>query len=414
MFLSIRMMILVFVVACWSPGLAADLQVTATYADRGQAIGGAAASLPWWNRYPVYVGDIGGILGAKETARLRARMVSGNYAADPVWGAYAQQVNVMDAAKQFQEVKKTGARWITWVEAFGDCMAYAGAVRRNPDDSYQGYPNNAALPLLVRTAWSWEADGVQPDSELCWVGPHNSFNDERFVPPMLRHERLGLPVPRYPDGREAIGWFPGAQRPINARLYDACCAKDINGKLTFGPGMLPPAANALDLATGKPRGSTEGLFRVVIDRDSLPAFPGHKMGDVVYAATISIPKDAAAPLWIDYIRVSVREILRRGVDGLWCDNYSPWDNFAQFGRAFGDWSECRFRGFLAERFAADQRRATGIVDPASFQIRDYLKRRAAQFGARDPSDLRDPAWTDPRWVDDPLPLTPVPLATVGR
>ena len=219
---------------------------------------------------------------------------------------------------------------------------------------------------------------------------------------MLRHERLGLPVPHYPDGREAIGWIPGGQRPANARLYDACCAKDVNGKLTLAPGMLPPAANALDPATGKPKGPTEGLFRVVLDRDSLLAFPGHKAGDVVYAATISIPKDAAAPFWIDYIRVSVREILRRGIDGLWCDNYSPWDNFAQFDRAFGNWSGYRFRGFLADRLTSDQRREMGIGDPASFQIRNYLKQKAAQFGARDPSNLRDPVWTDPRWADDPV------------
>jgi hypothetical protein len=367
----------------------------------GRAIAGEAVPLPWWHCYPVYVGDIGGI-GAEQVARLHARMVSGNYAADPVWGAYAQQVDAMDAARQFQEVKKTGAHWISWVETFGDCMAYAGAVRRNPDGSYQGYPNNPALPVLVRTAWSWEAGSVQPGHELCWIGPHNSFNDERFVPPMLRHERLGLPVPRYPDGREATGWIPGGQRPLNARLYDACCAKDVNGKLTRSPGMLPPAANTLDPATGKPKGPTEGLFRVVLDRDSLLAFPGHKVGDVVYAATISIPKDAAAPFWIDYIRVSVREILRHRVDGLWCDNYSPWDNFAQFDRAFGNWSEYRFRGFLADRLTADQRREMGIGDPASFQIRDYLKQQAAQLGASDPSNTRDPIWTDPRWGDDPV------------
>lgn len=68
--------------------------------------------------------------------------------------------------------------------------------------------------------------------------------------------------------------------------------------------MSPVAANTVDPATGQPRGSTAGLFQVVLSRDLAPAFPGHKEGDTVYVSAMSIAKDAAAPFWIDAVRVA--------------------------------------------------------------------------------------------------------------
>ena len=399
---SVRRLCL-FLLAGWTATslFAAEPPLGCTDAEASRPSAEPEASSFWWSHFPVYVGDIGEI-GPDQVSPLHARMVSGNYAADPAWGPYAQRINGNDAAKLFQEVKKTGARWISWVETFGDCMLYAGAFRRRADGSYEAYATEAALPRLVRTAWSWESVSARPDDVLCWVGLHNCVNNEAFLPPSLQREQLGLPVPCYPDGREALGWIPDGQYPANARIYDACCAKDVNGKLAISPSMPPIAANTVDPATGQPKGSTAGLFQVILSRDLAPAFSGHKEGDTVYVSAMSIAKDAAAPFWIDAIRVSVRELLRRGVDGLWCDNFSPWDNFGQFERAFGDWSEFRFRDFLADRCSADQRREMGIDDPRTFQIRAYLKEKATQFGAKNPSDLRDPVWTDVRWLDDPV------------
>ena len=104
------------------------------------------------------------------------------------------------------------------------------------------------------------------------------------------------------------------------------------------------------------------------------------------------------------MRLSARALMKQGLDGIWCDNYSPWDNFnynAVKG-AFGDWSVYRFHEYLRDNFSNDQLRALGITDPATFDVRDYLKKKAAEFGAKDPSNLDDHAWTDARWLDEPI------------
>lgn len=331
-------------------------------------------------------------------------MVSGNFAADPVWGPYGQRSSAAQAQAAFDYAKTNGLRWITWVETYGDCMLYAAALERQPDGSFPRHKNDPELARLARTAWNWESERVRMGNVFRWVGLHNAVNSENFVQPHLTREKLGLPAPTYPDGRRAVGWREGGQYPLNALVYEAVCSKDINGRLAIDNETLPEKANQIDPATGQPAGATNGLYGIHLDANQARSVPGHKEGDTVFASILLVGKDPAAPFWTEYIRVSVRDILRRGVDGLWCDNYSPFNNFGMpaLRNGFGDWSEHRFRQFLRDEFTVEQRREMGIESPEQFDVRAALKQRVRELGARNPESYFDKAWRDPRWLDDPV------------
>ena len=361
----------------------------------------SAANLPWWHHYPTYIGDINSRAAVSNAAAWHGRMVSGNYAADPAWGAYGQLSSAQQLGEPFNQAKQSNLRWITWVEAFGECMLYAAAFERRPDGSFLQYDGSPGLAQLSRSAWGWESG--QSGNALRWVGIHNAINDEDFMLPQLSRTNLAWPTPAYPDGRPAIGWLMAAQYPLSARVYDAAGSKDINGKLAVEFEGLPDKANTTD-ATGNRLGSTNGLYAIILDKSRIDQHPGRKLGDQLHAGILNVGKDAAAPFWADYIRVSAREIIRRNVDGLWCDNYSPFNNFGipPLHNAFGDWSEARFRQFLQRRCSGPELRELNIDDPAHCDVRSLLKQQAAAFLARDTSDIHDPAWRDPRWLDVPI------------
>ncbi len=213
-----------------------------------------------------------------------------------------------------------------------------------------------------------------------------------------------MKLPTYPDGRTAVGYLKNTEwtYPLSAAVYDACGAKDINGHIRPQLDILQ-AANEIDKKTGKPKGPIKGLYRATIGKNDL-TFPGLKNGDPVYCATISVHKDLSAPFWQDYVHFTARTLMKQGLDGIWCDNYSPWDNFNYnaIKGAFGDWSLYRFHGYMRDNFTSDQLAKVGITDEAAFDVRDYLKKKAAEFGAKDPTNLDDHAWTDARWLDDPV------------
>lgn len=360
---------------------------------------------PWWHGYPIYVGDAdSGAVTLGFALDLRATMVSGNFGADPGWGPYGQAASFLQSAARFQQFSAAGVRWITWMEAFGESMLYAAALERNPNGSFRHRPDAPDMAGLVRQAWSWESDGARPGNAFRWVGLHNTVNDEDFVLPKFWRQRIGFPMPKYPDGRDAAGHLAGLQYPLSARVFDAVCAKDINGRPAVEVEALPPKANRLDPATGRSAASVEGLYRIELDQNLARYFPDRKVGDVLFASVLKVGKDPAAPFWIDYARAMVRPLLARGVDGLWCDNCSPFNNFGMppIRNGFGLWSEQRFREQLPGTFSAKELLELGIENPAGFDIKAYLKRKAAQFGAADPSSYGDPAWRDPRWLDDPV------------
>lgn len=379
----------------------------------GCAAGEAQAKQPgppdsyWWHRYPTF----GTLSDPKAIRSAGVRLVLATVSADPAWGPYGQFLFSLPTAapslqQNFRDAKRDGVRWITWVEAFGDCVMYAGALERGSDGSFVTRRDPPGGALLRRNAWNWESQDPAAGETYRWVGIHNTAVDEDFVQPLFSRESTAFPTPQYPDGRAALGWIPDREYPVSAQIYDACCAKDINGNVDLsGEGyMSPKNANTIDPATGARMAPTTGLYPLVIGPNELGAFPGRKLGDIVYVSHMAASKDPACPFWPEYARVSVRRILADGLDGLWCDNFACYNNFGMppIRNAFGDWSEHRFRAFLDSELSAADRDRMGVTCAAEFEVRDYLRRKAIEFGAQDPSAYADPAWCDPRWLDDPI------------
>ena len=321
------------------------------------------SAVPWWHRYPIYVGDVrpGGYDSAA-VGELNATMVSGNYGADPTWGPFGQAVSFLQAERRFKDTHSMGVHWITWTEAFGECMLYAAALEQNKAGDFRGRVGNPEIAVLTRQAWNWESDRARPGTALRWVGLHNTVNDEDFVVPRFSRERLGFPIPCYPDGSRAIGALKEGRYPLNSRVYDAVCIKDINGHTTVELELLPKRANRIDPKTGKPEGSTEGLYRATIDRNRARYFRGHKIDDDIFAAVLHVGKDPAAPFWSSYVRAMAGNLIRHGVDGLWCDNYSSFNNLGMppIRNGFGKWSEHRFRREMPRWFTPTELAELGI------------------------------------------------------
>ncbi len=323
---------------------------------------------------------------------------------DPTWGPFAQCTGAIDGLKNFRDLKNAGAKVICWIEGFGDTFTYVAAFDRNSDGSFLMRKDQASMAWVKRDEWNWTHWQNPPGNTCRWVGIHNVVNNEDFTMPAFSREKVGLKLPTYPDGRSAVGWLTSSEwdYPLNAAVYDACAAKDINGHIHPALEVIKDA-NTLDPATGKPKGPTEGLFLATVGNNGFK-YPGAKNGDKLYCGGMSIHKDLSAPFWQDYAHLSARELVKEGLDGVWCDNYSPWDNFnyQAVQGAFGDWSVYRFHEYLRDNFSSDRLRALGITDPAAFDVRDYLKKKAAQFGSKDPSNLDDPVWSDARWLDEPV------------
>jgi len=361
-------------------------------ADEGSAAGQGEESY-WWYSYPTYID------GAANLDATHARVISQNYFADPTWGYYGQYLNNFSSA-QFNEAKEKGARWITWIEGFGDCCLYAVGIHQNEDGSYRTFEDAPQIPSPEINRWGWNAEDLADANVIRWVGLHNTTENEPVAGPLFTREAMGLPVPTYPDGTPAVGRMPGREYPMNLRVYDACCSKDINGIIYYS------AVNETktDPDTGKPIAQMPGLYTATVGSPELRGFRGKKPGEKVLADALSLPKDAAAPFWIDCMRASTRVIAREDIDGVWCDNFSPWDNFnaSPVRKAFGDWSVALFRDYLKGRFAVSELKQMGVDDLASFDVRAYLKARAHEYGASDPSQYNDRAWRDIRWLDEPV------------
>jgi len=379
----------------------------------------SGAEAYWWQNYPIFVGDEDSSFTAKDADRLHARMVMGNYEMDPAAGPFFQRMSAIELGLPYREVKQLGMHYITWMETFGSCFVTAAGFTQNPDGSFLGQSSdtnlmrlrwmqggsgdesNAWVSRMQRSAWFWNSDGTDGGNVVRWLGLHNAVNDEDFARPLFTTKALGFPVPTYPDGRKAVGYIPNQQYPFSARVYEAVCAKDINGDVVADLDQLVEN----DPVTGQPKTPVDGLYSRVLDQTDMLSLSGHKVGEKLYARMLNFHKDSAAPFWTDYAKVMVRSPLKHGVDGLWCDNYSPFDSFGMppIFNGFGAWSEYRFKIFLAKRFTKSQLASMGVSDPATFSVRDYLKRKAAEFGAKDPGNILDPKWCqDNRWLDDPI------------
>lgn len=371
----------------WRACLASAVSVTIVLAAALSAV-----AAPWWWTLPAFAGD--------EDAYIRygGNMGMTGVASDPCWGGLARQLTVLDGGLALARLRQPGSRWITWVEGFGDTMLYAASFQWDTPGRLRTRSDDVHTPWAVRNAWCWYAEGLPaPDIDI-WLGAHNATSDDPIARSGFAWSDDALPEPTYPDGRSALGVRDDLPCPLNARIYDALCSKDVYGRLA------PNAERPQDRPESVTPEADQGLLTGVVGGDLFPRVAGVKSGDSYTASVLSLGKDIAAPWWAEYVRTSVRAAVRQGLNGFWVDNWSAWDNLGGLPveRAFGEWSVAGFRRYLAGVRSRNIRLRGMPEDLAAFDVRHWLQRRVRAFGGGPGRNLADPAWQDSRWLDEPL------------
>ena len=361
-----------------------------------------AALTPWWDDFPTLVqtGDV------SLAARTHATGSLIGAADDPCWGLFAQRQRMVSNSKQISDLHSKGIKALAWFEGFGTAEAYIAQLKRKADGTWEKETSDPLLTRLYRNHWGWQE--YDETGVVRWVGLHDYYNDADYARPYTRmNSSYGAPLARYPDGRPAIGYNGSSDDPRNSLVYDAACSKDILGKVTIDYDFNS-AVNSIVPGASAPHGSLTGLLRVVNPSIGVPD-PGYtpetwaRLKKHTYAGIISMGKDSACPIWIEYARASVRQALDAGIDGLWVDNYSPWDSFGgqPNQKAFGEWSIFGFRSYLDKNYSLKALHSMGVSNAKTFDVRKYMKDRCRIWGGN-PDNLSDPEWSDTRWQDDPI------------
>ena len=329
-------------------------------------VGSAALSqaAPWWDDFPRLV-------NASDVATVEN--YHGNFAMnghgnDPSWGTFFQAHGISTKTTQIAAFQNAGIKQIGYFETYGQSYCLVAEL---------GAWDETNLTPVLRTHWGWKN---YSGGTTRWLGAKNFFDDEEFARPYTRtHPRYGGPAMRYPDGTEATGYDGPDTDPRNSRVYDAACSKDILGNIHIDMKYAPPDEGA----------PTSGLVY-------LPELDEH-------ISLFMFKKDAACPLWTDYTYASTLQAADAGIDGMWTDNYGPWDSLSSkpVRAAFGDWSVARFRDYLVNSFSGPELLAMGVTDVATFDVRAHLIREATLLGWGG-SDLNSSVWSDSSWLDDPL------------
>lgn len=321
-----------------------------------------ADDLPWWGTFPRIVQG-----QPADLKPYNADIVFNGGLNAPSWGLWGQIL--FGRPQSMAEIAEQGGRAITYFETFGQSYCVVVSI---PDGEL-----NKDAPRASASHWSWANYKGDP---IYWAGAHSWFDDLPEARPWTRtHAEFGGPPMRYPDGREATGYDGDATNPLNHRAFDAGCSKNILGELSFEIDAASPEVQQ--------DGPHAGLAKV----------------NGVYAGILYMHKDSACPHWLDLDEAAVRYAAKSGADGLWSDNFSPWDSFGirPVERGFGEWSVALFRDYLKEHFDAEVLARMGVSDPAAFDIRTALRDQLQAWGG-DPANLHDPKWIDPRWLDHDL------------
>jgi autotransporter-associated beta strand protein len=327
---------------------------------------------PWWEDFPRMVSspDVATVTSLNGSFAMNAN------GQDPSWGTFYQASGIDNKAASITAFQDAGLKQIGYFETYGQSYSLVAEL---------GAWDEANLTDVLNTHWSWKNYG---GGTIRWLGANNFFDDQDFARPYTRtHPRYGGPAMTYPDGSVATGYDGVDTDPRNSRVYDAACSKNIFGELYIDLYRFPTEGSPMD-----------GLVYMAEDDD--------------YAGLLMFKKDAACPLWDDYTYASTLQAADAGIDGMWTDNYGPWDSFTKtpIAGAFGEWSVARFRDYLADTFSANELSAMGVVDVVTFDVRDYMKAVAANQlnWDGDESNLLDQwglardraVWNHTAWLDD--------------
>jgi len=318
----------------------------------------SSAKPKWWDNFPRIV----------ETTHLQTALdhhanIGMNAAQqDPGWALYGQKVT--EVPSRTEAFHNAGLKSIGYFETFGDSYCFIAELD-NPSQSTNYNTINC-------NHWNWQN---YSGGKIVWIGMKNFWDNETFAQPWTRtHPTYSGPVMTYPNGNIATGYFGNTADPRNNLSYDASTSKDIlgNENLFYGYSSIPNTNGALYIPeSGK------------------------------WATFVGFAKDSACPQFPDFTLASTHYAADMGMDGMWSDNFSPWDSFGNspVTRAFGDWSIALFRNYLSNNFTPAELSAMGVSDVTTFDVRDKLKSIATGWGW-DSSSLNHAAWRDSRWQNE--------------
>ena len=367
-----------------------------------------SAERPWWDDFPTII-QVGDVDKAKES---NADAVLCGVADDPSWGTFHQRQRMSRGKETAAKIHANGQKVMVWFEGFGTSQTHICEIRKDENGRFLKSRDDQTLTQLFKNHWSWQHyDGT---GDARWIGGPNYFDADDIVAPWHRlHPEYGCVPMTYPDGKVAEGYKNNdASDPRNSLAWDAGCSKNVLGELSFEYGFND-GVNQIKPGTKKINGPLTGLVDVKEERLG-PPDPGYTpeeweaLKSAKYSGAVNVGKDTGCPVWINYLEASLKHALTIDVDGLWVDNFSPWDSFNANPnlKAFGEWSVARFRPFLKKCIEKGTLTAAGLKDldvddVGTFDVRLYLQKKCREFGG-DPTQLKDRHWRDPRWADDPI------------
>jgi len=315
----------------------------------------------WWDHFPRIVQS-----SYLQTALYHNAKIGFNGAQqDPGWALYGQKIT--EVPSRTENFHNAGLKSIGYFETFGDSYCFIAELD-NPSQS----PDYNSIHCHH---WNWQN---YSGGEIVWVGMKNFWDNESFAQPWTRtHPVYGGPMMTYPDGSTATGYFGGdVTDPRKNRSYDASTSKNILGDMSVVYYYSTTTNGAL----------------------YIPA-------EDKWATLVLFHKDSACPLFSDFAFASTHYAADMGLDGMWSDNFGPWDSFGNYPvqTAFGDWSVARFRNFLSNNFSSSELSTMGVTNVSAFDIRDKLIDIAKGFGWPSPyTDLSHPAWDNSNWQNEDI------------
>ena len=328
----------------------------------------------WWANWPRYSGN--GSAAKIDDVDADVATCSDNTYDDGTGSAFmpGRKSAATVTNMQFETFgKKTGA----WIEGIGDARNVIVAVRKNAD----GYilSDQSGMPDQYKNHWSW-FNGFLPveddTTEIHWASIQAFVNNETW----LGHSIIAntdVPLPTYPDGREAVGYINDIENPVYSRLYDACGSKDLNG----------------DFVRTRELYADEGSEDQIYFTDS----EGNrwKNGD------FSIGKDDASPFWNEYARWTTRNLMDIGVDSFWVDNHIGWDSLSNnpLHKGFGEWTKASVVTFINEH------PELGVSTiKTNEDLVDYIRNKFLEINPDgDPMNINsNSTWQSDEWMKDPV------------